>query len=167
MCWTSLRDWAQKRNDPASSPSQQPVLTASVDAEPWNSILAGLDKRNERRYHQSVSILVSILISAVAVFVAAQILPGVHVDGFGTSIVVAIVLGVVNGFIRPLLLLLTLPINVMTLGLFTLVVIGVCVLLVDAIVPGFSVDGFLWALIFAAVLAVISGFLNTLTAKSA
>jgi putative membrane protein len=100
------------------------------------------------------------------VYAASYILPGVHVDGFGTAIVVAIVLGIVNGFIRPVLLLFTLPINVMTLGLFTLVIIGVCVLIVDAIVPGFSVDGFLWALIFAAVLAVISGFLHSLTATT-
>jgi putative membrane protein len=106
--------------------------------------------------------LLSLIISTIAVFVTAQILPGIHVDGFGTALVVAVVLGIINTFIRPLVFLLTLPINILTLGLFTFVIIGCLVLLVSAIVPGFKVDGFWWAVAFALVLAIINGFLNSL-----
>jgi putative membrane protein len=107
--------------------------------------------------------ILTILLSTIAVFVTAHILPGTRVDGWGTALIVAIVLGVVNAFIRPLLLILTLPLNVLTLGLFTFVIIGGLVLLVSAIVPGFHVDGFWWALAFALVLAIINGFLSSLT----
>lgn len=106
--------------------------------------------------------LITILLSTIAVFVTAHILPGIHVSGIGTALVVAVVLSIVNAFIRPLLLILTLPINILTLGLFTFVIIGGLVLLVSAIVPGFTVDGFWWAVAFAIVLAVINGFLNTI-----
>lgn len=107
-----------------------------------------------------MEILISIILSAIAVFVTANILPGVHLQGFGSALVVAIVLGFVNTFIRPLIFLLTLPINILTLGLFTLVIIGGIVMLVSAIVPGFKVDGFLWALVFAIVLAAVSAFIQ-------
>lgn len=110
-----------------------------------------------------LSIILSILISSVAVFVTAQILPGVHMDNFGSALIAAIVLGVINTFIRPILLLLTLPINVLTLGLFTLVIVALCVLLASAIVPGFRVDGFWWALAFGLVLWIVNSFLFSLT----
>jgi putative membrane protein len=109
-----------------------------------------------------VQLLLSILISAIAVFVTAQILPGVHLDGFGSAIIAAIVLGVVNAFIKPILLVLTLPINILTLGLFTLVIIALCVMLVSALVPGFKVEGFWYAMIFGLVLSLVSWFLNSL-----
>lgn len=108
-------------------------------------------------------ILMFIALSTVAVFVTAHILPGVHVDGWGTALVVAVILGFINAFIRPVLLLLTLPINILTLGLFTFVIIAFCVILTTYIVPGFSVDGFWWALAFALVLAIINGFLSSLS----
>lgn len=107
-----------------------------------------------------MEILISIILSSIAVFVTAYILPGVYLEGFGTALVVAIVLGFINTFIRPLIFLLTLPINILTLGLFTLVIIGGIVMLVSAIVPGFRVDGFLWAMVFAVVLAIVNGFLQ-------
>lgn len=106
--------------------------------------------------------ILTVLLSTIAVFVTAHILPGIRVDGWGTALVVAVVLAVVNAFIRPLLLILTLPLNVLTLGLFTFVIIAGLVLLVSAIVPGFHVDGFWWALAFALVLAIINGFLSSL-----
>ncbi|MDE2039670.1 MAG: phage holin family protein [Elusimicrobia bacterium] len=107
-------------------------------------------------------VLVHLLLSAVAVFVAARLLPGAHVDSFSTALVVAVVLGLVNAVLKPILLFLTLPINILTLGLFTFVVIGGCVLLVAYLVPGFYVDGFGWALAFAFVLWVLNGFLHAL-----
>jgi putative membrane protein len=107
--------------------------------------------------------IIGILVSAVAVFVTAYVLPGVDVTGFTAALVVAVVLGVINTFIKPLVSILALPITVITLGLFSLVINALMVLLVDAIVPGFTVNGFIWALAFALVLSIVNGFLNALT----
>ena len=107
--------------------------------------------------------LVGILISSLAVFISAYILPGVHVENFMTAVVVAVVLGIVNAFIKPILVVLTLPVTVLTFGLFLLVINAVSILIVAAVVPGFKVDGFWWALIFALVLSFVGSFLNSLT----
>ena len=107
-------------------------------------------------------ILIHLLISAVAVYATCRILPGVTIDGFGTAVVVAIVLGLVNALLRPLLLLLTLPLNILTLGLFTFVIIGGLVQLTAALVPGFHVASFWWALAFALVLSLINSVLHGL-----
>jgi putative membrane protein len=94
--------------------------------------------------------------------ITAYLLPGVKVDGFLTAIVVAVVLGIVNMFIKPILLLLTFPLTILSLGLFYFVINALMVLLVSAIVPGFKVSGFFWALIFSLVLSIVSSFLNSL-----
>jgi putative membrane protein len=109
-----------------------------------------------------MKILVHVLLSSLAVFVAARILPGVSVDGFGTAVAVAIVLGIINATLRPLLLLLTLPLNILTLGLFTFVVVGGLVQLASALVPGFHVASFWWALAFALTLSALNSFLHGL-----
>src|SRR3990167_4375584 len=105
-----------------------------------------------------MTILINLTLSAIAVFVAAYILPGVEVDSFTTAVIAAIVLGVINAFLKPILLLLTLPINLLTLGLFTFVLNALLILLAANIVPGFHVNGFIWALILSLVLAVINFF---------
>lgn len=107
-----------------------------------------------------MSILINLLLSTIAVVVTAYVLPGVNVDSFLTALVVAVALGVVNAILKPILVILTLPINILTLGLFTLVINALLVLLVSAFVPGFHVDGFLWALVFGLVLSVVNGFLH-------
>ena len=112
-----------------------------------------------------MNILINILLSGLAVFTAAYILPGVEVESFTTALVAAIVLGVINAVLKPVLLILTLPINILTLGLFTFVIQALLILLADKIVPGFSVDGFVWALILSLVLAVINFFLHSLNPK--
>lgn len=109
-----------------------------------------------------MEMVVSILISSFAVFVAGYILPGIHIANYFTAVLVAVVLGVINAFIRPLLLILTLPINILTLGLFTFVIMGLLVLLTSALVPGFEVDGFWWAVAFAIVMWMINSFLQAL-----
>ncbi|HNW42909.1 MAG TPA: phage holin family protein [Elusimicrobiales bacterium] len=105
-------------------------------------------------------ILINIILSAIAVFVTAKLLPGVKLQGFGAALVVAVVLGAVNAVLRPVLLILTLPINILTLGLFTFVIIGGLVLLVSWLVPGFKVESFWWALVFALVLWLVNGVLS-------
>jgi putative membrane protein len=108
-------------------------------------------------------ILLNILVSAVAVLVTGKLLSGVTIDGFGTAVLVAIVLGIVNAVLGPALFYLTLPINVLTLGLFTFVIIAGLVMLTAAIVPGFRVASFWWALGFAFVLALVNSAFHALT----
>lgn len=103
--------------------------------------------------------LITWLIYSLAIIISAYLIPGVSVSSFPVALVTAIVLGVVNTFIRPLLLFLSLPVNILTLGLFTFVINAVLILLVARIVPGFHVDGFWMALVFAIVLSVISAVL--------
>lgn len=112
-----------------------------------------------------MNIIVSLLVNAIAVFAAGYILPGVHIANFVTAIIVAIVLGVLNTFVKPILTILTLPITIITLGLFSLVINALIILVASAIVPGFKVDGFLWAIIYSIVLSIVSSFLNMLAGK--
>ncbi len=109
-----------------------------------------------------MSILISWFVSALVILVASYLLPGVHIAGFLTALVVAVVLGIINAILKPILVILTLPINILTLGLFTLVINAFLVLLTSAIVPGFKVDGFLWAFIFSILLSIINMFLHSL-----
>ena len=107
-----------------------------------------------------MDILIRLVISKLAVFVAAYILPGISLEGgFTTALVVAIVLGLVNTFIRPILLVLTIPLNILTLGLFTFVIMALMVMLVSALVPGFVVDGFWWAMAFAIIFSLINAII--------
>lgn len=99
------------------------------------------------------------LISTLAILIAAYLIPGVTVTLPG-AIIAAVVLGALNLFIRPILLVLTLPINILTLGLFSLVINALLVMLASALVPGFVVTGFWIALLFALVLSIINWVFN-------
>ena len=96
------------------------------------------------------------VINALALLVVANIVPGFHVSGLYAALIAALILGLVNAVIRPILLLLTLPINILTLGLFTFVVNALMIWLVATIVKGFEVQGFVPALLAALILFVIS-----------
>lgn len=109
-----------------------------------------------------MNLLVKLLLNSLSVLIAAYILPGVKVDGYFTALVVAVILGIVNTVVKPILLLVTLPINILTLGLFTFVINALLILLVGSIVPGFTVAGFWVALLFSLVLSLINSFLQTL-----
>ena len=109
-----------------------------------------------------VRLLGYLLINGLAVFIAAYLLPGIGVDTVWTALLVAIVLGIVNMFIRPILVLLTLPITLITLGLFVIIINGLLVLLVSNIVPGFTVENFWWAIAFSLAVSMVSWFLNSL-----
>lgn len=100
--------------------------------------------------------LIRLILSAVAVLICAYILPGADVDGFITAIVVAGVLAILNVLLKPILVILTIPITIVTLGLFLLVINTVLVMLASWLVPGFTVDGFWWALVFSVVLSIIN-----------
>ena len=113
-------------------------------------------------YGKSVGVITYLLINGFAVFITAQVLSGVHVSNFLTAVIVAVILGVVNTLIKPIILLLTLPLTILTFGLFAFVINALLVLVVAQFVPGFSIDGFWWALIFSLVIEIISSFLNSL-----
>ncbi len=106
--------------------------------------------------------LIHWLITTIAILIAAYLLPGVTVKGFFAALVTALVLGLINTFIRPILLILTLPINLLTLGLFTFVINALLIMLTSAFVPGFDVRNFWWALLFSLVLSLIKWALNAI-----
>jgi len=96
------------------------------------------------------------LVNALALLAIAMIVPGFHVSSFLTALLAALVLGLVNALIRPILFILTLPVTIITLGLFAFVVNALMIWLVSTVVPGFQVDGFVPALLAAILLWVVS-----------
>ena len=102
-----------------------------------------------------VSILVNWLVMALAIIITAYLLPGVSVSTFVVALLVAIVIGILNAFIKPVLVILTLPINILTLGLFTFVINALLIMLASWMVPGFKVAGFWWAMLFSIILSVV------------
>jgi putative membrane protein len=107
-------------------------------------------------------VLLKLFLNAVALVITAGVFTYIRIDGFGAALVAAVVLAVVNTFIRPFIMLLTLPLNVLTLGFFTLVINAMMLKMVTWIVPGFQVEGFWTALGGALVLSIVSGLLNAL-----
>jgi putative membrane protein len=100
--------------------------------------------------------IVRFLLSGLAVLLTSYLLPGVDVRHFGYALLVAAVLSLANAVIKPILIVLTIPITVFTLGLFLLVINALIIMLVDYIVPGFEVEGFWWALAFSLILSVFN-----------
>lgn len=107
-----------------------------------------------------MKIIINWLVSALAIIVTAYVLPGVHLNGFLAALVLAVVLGAINLILRPILVVLTLPISIITLGLFVLVINALLIMLATHIVPGFYVDSFWWALLFGIVLAIVNWILQ-------
>ena len=95
------------------------------------------------------------LVAAIAIAIAAHLVPGVNIDP-SSSLIAAVVLGALNLFIRPILFVLTLPITILTLGLFSFVINALLVMATSYIVPGFSIANFWTALLFAFVLSIIN-----------
>ncbi|MEQ8903875.1 phage holin family protein [Ekhidna sp.] len=110
-----------------------------------------------------MNVLVKILLSSIAVIIASYLLPGVYVDDFITAVIIAVLLSLLNVTVKPLLIILTIPITVFTLGLFLLVINALIILIASSIVPGFVVDNFWWALIFSLLLSLINALLSDLS----
>lgn len=106
--------------------------------------------------------IIKLFLMGVAVMISAYIIPGVRVDGFLVAVVVAVILSIVNFLVKPIVTLLTLPINILTLGLFNLVINALMIMLVSSIVPGFFVASFSWAVLFGIVLSLVNGLLGTM-----
>ena len=104
--------------------------------------------------------LVRMLITAIALWLAAVIVPGMALSGIGTVLGAALVLGIVNAFVRPLVILLTLPLTIVTLGLFLLVVNAMMLGLVSVVFQGFTLGGF-WSAIFGAIFVSVFSWLGS------
>ncbi|GBF20991.1 putative membrane protein [Arenibacter algicola] len=111
-----------------------------------------------------MNLILRILLSAVAVVILAKILPGVGVDSYTTAIIVAIVLSLLNFIVKPILIILTLPVTILTLGLFLLIINAIIILLADYFIDGFQVNNIWWALLFSLLLSFLQSifysFLN-------
>ena len=101
-------------------------------------------------------LLIKWFIMALSVMVASYIIPGVNVKGFFTAMWVALFIGIVNVLVKPFLIFITLPINILTLGLFTFVINALLIMLASSVIKGFEVKGFWIAMIFSVVLSVIN-----------
>jgi len=104
--------------------------------------------------------LIVLLINGLLVYATSQILSGVSTESYLIAVIVALLLGLVNTFVKPVLTLLTLPITILTLGLFLLFINGAMVLLVDWLLDGFEVDGWFWAIMFSLIMAVFNLFVG-------
>ena len=107
-----------------------------------------------------MQLLLRWLLNALALIAVANIVPGIHVDTFYHALIAALILGLVNALVRPILILLTLPVTVLTLGVFVLVINALMILLVSTIVQGFMVASFSSAFLGAIVLWIISMLTN-------
>jgi putative membrane protein len=106
-----------------------------------------------------MNLIIKILLHAIAVFILAHILKGVTVDNYLVAVIVAVVISVLNTVVKPLLVILTLPITILTLGLFLLIINASIILLADKIVDGFYVDGLWTALLFSLLLSLLRSIL--------
>lgn len=107
--------------------------------------------------------IIRFLLNGLAVVLTAYLLPGVSVDSYWTALIVTIVLALINTIIKPILIVLTIPITIITLGLFLLVINALTIELTDFVVPGFHVDGFWWALLFSLILSIFNSLFGDIT----
>ncbi len=106
-----------------------------------------------------MNLIIRLLLNALAVFVLAHILNGVSVDGYVGALIVAVVLAILNILVKPVLVILTLPVTIMTLGLFLLVINALIILLAGKLVDGFAVDGIWTAILFSILLSILESIL--------
>ena len=109
-----------------------------------------------------MKLILRILLSALAVILLANFLPQVSVDSYATAIIVAIVLSLLNFLVKPILVILTLPVTIITFGLFLLIINALIILLADNLIDGFNVDGLWWALLFSLLLSFLQSVLFSL-----
>lgn len=107
--------------------------------------------------------IIKLLVTGIFAFLIAQVLPGIQVNSFTDGVLLAIVLAVLNAVVRPILVLLTIPITILTLGLFLLIINVIIIYLADAVLGGFEVTSVLWALIFSLLLSLVTSIVNLLT----
>lgn len=118
--------------------------------------------RNDIERIAMAGIFIRWIILTVAVIAAAYAIDGIHMSGFFSAFFAAAVLGILNAVLRPILILLTLPINILSLGLFTFIINAFLLKMVSGVIPGFDIRGFLPAVLGALVISLVSWLLNSL-----
>lgn len=103
-----------------------------------------------------------ILVSSFAVIITGYLLPGVAIESFTTAIIVAFVLSFLNSFLKPIVVFLTIPVTVLTFGLFLIFINAFMILITAHFVNGFTVDGFWWAFLFSIILSVVTSLFETI-----
>jgi len=106
--------------------------------------------------------LVNLVLNALAIMLTAYFLPGIHVDGFVSALLLAAVLAVLNVTVKPVMVILTIPVSVLTLGLFLIVINAGVILLADYFIPGTNIDGFWWAIIFGFIVSIFNSIFFSL-----
>ena len=109
-----------------------------------------------------MGLVISLLVNALAFYIVAYLVPGFEIVGYQPLLVAAVVWGILSLFVKPVLTLFTLPLNLLTLGLFGFVINALLIMVVDRFVAGFSVDGFVTALWVAVLLSIVNAFLGML-----
>jgi putative membrane protein len=110
-----------------------------------------------------MSWIIRFLLNGLAILLTAYLLPDAEVEDYGTALIVALLLTISNIVVKPILIVLTIPITVITLGLFLLVINAFIILMVDYLVDGFTVGGFWWALLFSLILSIFNSLFDDLT----
>ena len=109
-----------------------------------------------------ISIIVRWVLNALALYIVATILPGIHLSDFGSALVAVVIIGLVNVLVKPILFLLTIPVTVITFGLFAFVLNALMLMLASALTPGFKIDGFGTALLGSILLSLVTTILYSL-----
>lgn len=109
-----------------------------------------------------MNLIIRLLVTAIVAFLLTKILPGVHFEGFSTAIIFAIVLGLLNLIVKPVLSLFGLPLTIITLGFFALVINAIIILIADYFIDSMMVDGFWWAFIFSISLSIVTSLANSM-----
>lgn len=109
-----------------------------------------------------MNIIIKLIITAAVAYLLPNVLSGVHVNTFFAAIIFAIVLGLLNLFVKPIIHLFSIPITLLTLGLFSLVINAIIILLADRFTDGIQIDGFLWAIIFSVSLSIFTSILESI-----
>ena len=110
--------------------------------------------------------LIKLILYSVAILITSYLLPGVHVATFWDAFILAAVLALFNVTLKPLLIILTIPFTIITLGLFLIVINAVIILLADSFIPGTSIDGFWWAVLFSFIVSVLNSLFIGLNEKN-
>jgi putative membrane protein len=107
--------------------------------------------------------IIGLIVNALSIFIVSYLLSGIYVDSIWTALIVALILSILNVTLKPLLILLTIPITILTFGLFLIVVNVIILMTVDYLLDGFGIDGFFWAIIFSVLVSIVNSILYDLS----
>lgn len=110
--------------------------------------------------------IIQLVVSTLAVLICSYFLPGIKVDSFTTAIIVAVVLAFLNSVVKPIMILLTIPVTIFSFGIFLLFINAIIIIIADKLVDGFEVKSFTWAFIFSIALWLITQILDSIIKKS-